>query len=293
MRFKLISALCLFFLFCAAFAQAQEKEDIQAIPLGDLEVMAITDATAESLPGLIPQLSQYPEFSGLYSRGPLQGVFRTFFFKDGDHNVLVDAGWGQGYDLKGNTLAILKREGINPDAITDILITHMDWDHIGGLLQDGKPVYPNATLWLSRPEYEAWVATEIHRRPDHAKALAKEVAKAYDGRIKLFNFGDTILPMVATIDASGHTPGMAAYEIGSGDNKLIIAGDLIHVGEVQLQRPDLSSVYDIYPDQAARARERILAKAANEKSELAGMHLKPISPVIKRPDGGYAMREPR
>lgn len=276
---------------CAA--QSQPEEDVDRIAIGNLEVLSIIDATGEGGPGLIPKLDEYPEFKDLYAHGPLPSVFKCFYVDSKGHKILVDSGWGKGQTLEGKTAAILKREGIEPESITDVLLTHLDWDHIGGLLDGDKAVYPNATLWISRPEYEAWIEKDLPGRPEHAKVLAKKVANIYKDRIRQFDFENEILPGIKAIDASGHTPGHTAYEITSGNDKLYIGGDLLHLAPVQLQLPQLSSVYDVDPDKAAQSREKLLQRIASEKAMFAGMHIPMASMVRERSDHGFAMREPR
>ncbi|MDE5879637.1 MAG: MBL fold metallo-hydrolase, partial [Desulfovibrio sp.] len=174
--------------------------------------------------------------------------------------------------------------------------THMDMDHIGGLLNNGQPVYPNATLWVSAPEYAAWVEKGLGEggvsgRSQAAVDLAKKVAAAYT--VKRFNFGDEILPGVTAVDASGHTPGHTAYDIVSGADKMTIAGDILHIAPVQLARPELSTVYDMDGEKAAQARQRLLERASSERSLFAGMHFPMVSDVRKIPDNGYVMKQPR
>lgn len=280
-------------LFWAGLAVAGEMAEPQKIPLGDMEILGIVDARGQGDASLIPGLDRLPEFAGLFQRGAVPGIFKTYLFKTGDHLVLVDAGWGSEQQMKGDTLAILKREGIAPEAITDVLITHLDWDHIGGLTQDGKAVFPNATLWISQPEYAAWIDGALKGRPDFAIARAKKLAEIYKGKIRRFNFGEELLPGVKAIDASGHTPGHTAYEIASGKDRMLIVGDLMHLSQVQLPHPEMSSKYDLDPQRAAQSREKILGDAVQEKEIVAGMHFPMVSNVLKREDGGYMMREAR
>lgn len=285
------------FLFCftllASASFAAEDEKSFSVPVGDLEVLSILDAHVNMDSSLLPQLGKYPELSQLFSHGPLPAVTRTWYLHTGDHKILFDTGWGADQKIRGETKEILKEKGIAPEAITDVVLTHLDFDHIGGLLENGRVVFPNATIWVSRPEYEAWIKGEMHRRPDFAKKLAKEVGEVYKDQIKLFDFGQEILPGVKAIDASGHTPGHTAYEISSGDSRLLILGDAIHIAQVQFLKPELSTIYDAYPEQAAKTRARLLEKAVNENSAIGGMHFERVSPVRKRDDGGFAIMEPR
>ena len=274
-------------------ANALELKDIEPIEVGALRVWPIRDADVTMEERLLPGLKDFPEYKDAFSRGPLPAVDQVFLVQDGNRLALIDTGWCLEGKVKGRTLDILKDNAIEPKQITDILLTHMDIDHIGGLIADGKAVFPNAALWISRPEFDAWIKTNLPNRPEFSKQLAKKIAQLYNDRIKLFNYGEQILPGITAIDAAGHTPGHTAYDIENDGVKLTIAGDTIHIWQIQLPQPELSSIYDIDMEKAAQTRTRLLERAANEKSLFGGMHCPMISPVIKRNDGGFNLREPR
>lgn len=274
----------------AMTAVARANDAVRHYKIGDLDVMAMRDADMSMGKQLFPDLEKYPEFSGVFANGPVPAVLQTFYLKNGDRHALIDAGWGKELKVKGHTVELLRENGIQPEIITDIILTHMDYDHIGGLLENGKPVYPNAVLWVSRPEYEAWTAGKVNRQVDSIE-LARKVAKAY--KVRQFDQGQEIMPGITSVDARGHTPGHTAYDIVSGGEKMTIGGDIMHVPAVQLPRPDLSSTYDMNKAQAAESRERLLARAVQEKALFAGMHFPMISDVRKADGSGYLMMQPR
>ena len=290
---RVLEKVCGAFTLLLAMAGAALAEDgVDHYSVGDLDVLVIRDADVSMGQQLLPGLAEKaPEFVGVFQNGPVPAVDQTFYFKKDGHQVLVDAGWGKEHKVEGHTADLLHENGIAEDDITDILLTHMDTDHIGGLLSNGQPVYPNATLWISVPEYEAWVGGGGVNRGEAAVDLAKKVAAAY--KVKQFNYGDEILPGVTAVDAAGHTPGHTAYDITSGTEKMTIAGDILHIAPVQLPRPDLSTVYDMDGEKAASARKRLLERAAQERSLFAGMHFPMVSNVRKLEGNGFAMREPR
>lgn len=290
MKIQFCAAVAIFYMAIMAM-QVYAMDDTRHYSVGDLEIMAIHDADTTMEASLLPELAKYPQFAAVFEHGPAPAVSQTFFFNNGDHKVLIDAGWGTEAKIKGHTTEILRKSGIKPEEITDILLTHMDHDHIGGLLENGNPVYPNATLWIAKPEYDAWINRTITGRPASSIDLASKVAQAY--KVKNFNYGDEILPGIIPVNAAGHTPGHTAYDIKSGNDKMTVAGDIMHISQVQLAHPELSTVYDIDPAMAAAARERILQKAAEEKSLFGGMHFPMISDVRKVPDNGYVMKQPR
>lgn len=274
----------------ALTAAAYAQDAATHYQIGDLDVMAMRDADMTMDKKLFPDLDKYPEFSGVFANGPVPAMLQTFYLKNGDRHALIDAGWGKELPVKGYSTDILRENGVKPEMITDILLTHLDHDHIGGLLENGKPVYPNAVLWVSKPEYEAWTNGNVSRGPDSVD-LARKALKAY--KVNQFDYGQEIMPGISSVDARGHTPGHTAFDIASGGEKMTIAGDIMHVGAIQLPRPDLSSVYDMDKSLAAESRERLLARAAEKKGLFAGMHFPMISDVRKGDGGGYLMKQPR
>lgn len=279
--------------FWAAQALAFQADQSASIPVGDVEVLALMDGTGEMGKDLLPEIDNEPVLKTYFDAGPIPSVFRCYYFQTGDRKVLVDTGWGTEQKKKGNLLKVLEANGIRPEDITDILMTHLDVDHVGGLVRDGKPVFPKAALWLSRPEFEAWSSGHVPGRGEGSIKLSQQALDVYKGRVHTLEFGDEPVPGVKAVDASGHTPGHTAYDLAFGKDRMIISGDLLHIAPVQLIKPELSTIYDGDPAKAAASRKRLLEEALKSNAIFAGMHIPSISPVRARSDGGFVMREPR
>ena len=82
-----------------------------------------------------------------------------------------------------------------------------------------------------------------------------------------------VLPGIEAIALPGHTPGHAGYLIGSGDERLLIWGDVVHLPAIQFAHPEVSLRYDIDGDLARASRQDIFARAAGERLLAAGMHM--------------------
>ncbi|MGM9698323.1 MAG: MBL fold metallo-hydrolase [Prevotella sp.] len=175
--------------------------------------------------------------------------------------ILLDAGLGAPFS---QLLPKLKEKGVSPEELQLIYITHLHPDHIGGLLKDGKVVFPNAEVYVNRVEAEAWLAMEGDR-----SKLAKSVIEAHKAHLHLFEAGDTLEGGVKSIAAYGHAPGHTVFQ---KDSILVIA-DLIHGAALQLEHPEYCPTYDMDAESARESRLRILKYARENNLTMYGMHL--------------------
>jgi glyoxylase-like metal-dependent hydrolase (beta-lactamase superfamily II) len=200
-----------------------------------------------------------------------QSETNTFLIRGPDRTILVDTGFGT------TLFESMKVLGISPAGIDAVLLTHLHGDHIGGLQRDGKPLFPNATVYLAKQERDYWTSSNINR-------AAKEALAPYGGRVETFVPGELgsalneLLPGVVPVAAYGHTPGHSIFQLESEGQRLLICGDLIHVQGIQFPLPDTSVSYDTDPAAAASIRRRVLEYAASNNIPIAGMHL--VYPAI-------------
>lgn len=260
---------------------------VQTVALNNITVLSLVDSPHIFQAGEVREMDKHPELKALMPGGKFQAVIKTYLVKTGGRLVLVDGGMGKDLGVDGRTVDILAAQGITPADVTDILLTHMDIDHVGGLIHMGKAVFPNATLHVSRPEYEAWTAGAVDR-PSNQIAVGQDAAAAYKGKTKVFDYGEEVLPGIVAVDAHGHTPGHTVFDITSGNKGLTIVGDLLHVYPVQLRSPQVCTIYDTVP-RAIASRERTLARLSAGDRLIAGMHFPMIGKVRVASTGGYVI----
>ncbi|MDR2053815.1 MAG: MBL fold metallo-hydrolase [Treponema sp.] len=212
-----------------------------------------------------------------------QSETNVFLIRTPDRNILVDTGFGT------TLFESMKTLGISPGQIDAVLLTHMHGDHIGGLQRDGKPLFPNAKVYLARQERDYWTRTNINRNAIDALA-------AYGANVETFLPGEPgsaireLLPGITAVAAFGHTPGHTAFQVESGGRRLLIWGDLMHAEGIQFPLPDVSVSYDTDPAAAAAVRRKILAYAVSNNIPIAGMHLLyPAIGSVRAQDGGYRL----
>jgi glyoxylase-like metal-dependent hydrolase (beta-lactamase superfamily II) len=205
----------------------------------------------------------------------------AYLINTGPHLVLVDAGAGKLFgDGLGHIAENIKAAGYDPSQVDTILITHMHGDHIGGLNDaEGKPVYPNANIFVAKAESDFWLSEEnAEKAPDEQKRffnMARDISSQYlaNGKWQTFVPGGEWVPGIRAMDAKGHTPGHTAYVIGSDKQKLVIWGDVVHAYAVQFAKPGTSIDFDIDRKQAVMTRCALMKTLAADGSWIAGMHL--------------------
>ena len=158
----------------------------------------------------------------------------------------------------------LQSLGISPADIGYLYLTHFHGDHIGGMMKGDSVVFPNAEVYASKVEYDAWMAMPAERKAQVVKTM-----DAYKERLHLFEFGDTLPGNVVAMEAVGHTPGHTVFQSG----KLLVIGDLIHGAALQLEHPEYCASYDMDKEAAVKARKYFLQYAKDNQLTMAGMHL--------------------
>lgn len=270
-------AVNVLFLMCGA--PRALAVDCRFIRIGDMEIVALADVDQDARGGNRPELlvGLGPEDAARYLvPGAMKNSINAFLLKKDGRNVLFDTGLG----ANGQVWASLEAAGISPDEIDVVCITHFHFDHVGGLMRDGKPAFVKARLYVPRLEKEL-----------NGKG-AEGFLAAYADRLEVFEHGDEVLPGVGAVDASGHTPGHTGFLLTSGHDRLFIIADLIHFPGIQLPLPDVAVTYDSDPTAAVAARRRLFDRAVRESLPVAAMHMPFPGVGMLRQDGdGYAFFE--
>lgn len=264
------------FSWFAAAADAEEKEKTFSHKVGDREIVLLSDQQSEADNSLL--IGASPEVLEKYARdGKYATAINAFLVKTGEGAVLIDTGLGK------SLVENMKASGIEPDGVLAILLTHMHGDHIGGMLKDGKPVFKNAKVYLSKAEYEYWMSDEKRDRLPEARRKGfrqpREVVAAYKDRLELFvpvepgEKGKPVIPGFTGIAAYGHTPGHTMYLVESGEGKMLVWGDLAHAMAVQMPVPEVAVTYDVDPAMAVKSRKKVLEYVTANSLPVAGMHI--------------------
>jgi glyoxylase-like metal-dependent hydrolase (beta-lactamase superfamily II) len=252
--------------------------------LGDFEITAVNDGTTElPVDTLLKGLSKEQTDDILaknFLKSPLETSFNAFLINTGTKLVLVDTGAGVNFGpTLGKMLANFKASGYQPEQVDEIYITHFHGDHIGGLLADGKPAFPNAVVRADKQEADYWLNEENAKKaPDALKGFF-QASKAdlgpyiAAGKFKPFSGATELVPGVKAVPTGGHTPGHSIYMVESQGQKLALVGDLIHVAAVQFPDPSVVIGFDSDSKVAESERQKVFAEAAKGGFLIGGAHL--------------------
>jgi glyoxylase-like metal-dependent hydrolase (beta-lactamase superfamily II) len=177
--------------------------------------------------------------------------------RDAGHGDLTDCG-----DISGGLLPQqFEAIGINPDEVTDVVLTHLHSDHIGWLVRPSDAMFANATVWCGRADYEYFVREQPAQL---AELYAEQRLVLLDDQLDL-NAELQIVP------APGHTPGHLVVSIREADRRYLLLGDAVTCPE-QLGQPSWHSVGDVDVGQAERTRRWLWQELAKPGTIGTGSH---------------------
>ncbi|SNY67490.1 MBL fold metallo-hydrolase [Paractinoplanes atraurantiacus] len=250
----------------------------EMITIGDYTVTVLRDGSSYLPPSFYPG-ADFSRFPGLL------GADGTYEIRLGAHLVrgpagtfLIDAGAGElalpfpaelagenspaHLARAGNLPAALTEAGVTPGDIDAVLITHLHLDHVGWIMKDGAPYFPNAVVHYGAEDWALLDGDEPTR----------EIMEAAEKAGVLRPYGTEDLPGVRVMSVPGHTPGHVVIELASGGRRLWFTGDLLQLPG-QLTDRDIHFVTDADRGLATAARARLLAQAKREGIVIAAAHL--------------------
>ena len=206
--------------------------------------------------------------------GAYPSATNVFLVVTEKYTALIDAGLGR------KTVENLELSGKKASDIDAIFITHFHGDHIGSLLLNNEKVYPKATLFISKPEYDYYMNDAMmNTLPENRRGAfttARNIFKAYT--LEIFNPGEIdnakeLLPGLRGVAAFGHTPGHVGFMFDSEDANLFFWGDLTHAMAIQMPYPEVAMTYDTDTAKAIACRLKLLTFLSNNNIRVAGAHI--------------------
>lgn len=267
--------------------------------LGDFEVTALSDGTVQlPMDKILTNTTPAKVEAALKNAGmkaPVETSVNAYLINTGSKLVLIDAGAGSLFGpTLGKLVASLKASGYQPEQVDEIYITHMHPDHCGGLANSGKIVFPNATVRAAKAEADQWLSqANLDKAPEAAKgffqgAMASVNPYVTATKFKPFDGETELVPGIRAVPAIGHTNGHTTYVVTSKDQKLVVFGDLIHLGALQFAEPGVAIQFDTDAKKAVAERKRIFDDAAKQGYFAAIAHISfPGIGLIRKEGAGY------
>ncbi|MCC5941976.1 MAG: MBL fold metallo-hydrolase [Balneolaceae bacterium] len=229
------------------------------------------------------------------AKGALKLSINPFLIKSDDQNILFDAGIG---DLFGGDTTIetilenLADNGVSDYEISDIFISHLHFDHMGGLAnrENGywELTFPDATIWVSEGGWK-----KQHTLIDKESESNRDFFHFIDSmaNIQFLSDEDTPINNVSTKTIGGHTEFHQAIYFDNGNLRCLMAGDVIG-RRISINR-NFAAKYDFMPKQSMQARDD-LKKFAHDNDYIILAYHETDFPMFKLTDfdnkSGYTVK---
>jgi glyoxylase-like metal-dependent hydrolase (beta-lactamase superfamily II) len=223
-----------------------------------------------------------------------QPGFTPMIVNTGKEVLIFDTGNGENGFIKrpgGGWLAKqISTAGFTPEQIDIVIISHGHPDHVAGVMEAGKPLFPNARYVIDATEYSFWAPQGKHTgEAEKLAAVFRANMMPVAERTSFLKPGDDVVPGIRSLAARGHTPGHLAFTLESNGERMLFWGDCAHHQVASLARPEWHCSFDVDKEQGAKTRQRIYEMAASERIAVQGYHMPfpSLGYVERRAEGGY------
>ncbi len=226
-------------------------------------------------------------------------AMRCLFVETENRRILIDTGLGNKHELKfyqphnlKDIVEEINRIGYDLSEITDVVLTHLHFDHCGYATcfdenKNATPTFPNATYWLSKAQWENYRNPLLYEKD---ALFAENIEPVFDSNQLTFIEEDTELLDGFTLKLyDGHSPGQIAAFIDSDDDKIVYPGDVVptsaHVSLGWL------SAFDNNAALAMEEKKRLLDKVVQEGRRVIFYHdAHTVSAKVEQKNGYYFLK---
>ena len=250
--------------------------------IGNVEITSLSDGLLEfdlcNFFPAIPSEDWHGHEHHLTAEGNVRFNLACFLIRSEGRTIAVDTGMGpkQGPETPwGELLDNFAAQGVAPEEVDMVVMTHAHRDHIGWNLTslDGgyAPTFPNARYYVSALDWEAChdpelIEARFPNAPDCVWPLERlGVLELMDGETQLTG-------EITTLPTPGHTPGHMSLMITSQGEQGLVLGDVLH-NTVQIENTDWVSRADIDPEQTRITRRDIMDRLERDGIPVAAVHM--------------------
>jgi len=249
---KILSLTLLLATALTAAAQSKPNYEIYAIRYATIPGFPVAELVAGADPGR-----------------KLDIAMMIWLIRGRGHNILLDSGFYHDRFFKDWHVTdftkpsdTLKRVGLRPEDITDVIISHMHWDHA-----DGMDLFPNARIWIQKDELgyyagEAWQSKDTHGGIDEEDVLTL-IKLNTQGRVTLVN-GDAqeIIPGITCYTGGKHTYQSQYAGVQTNEGTVVLASDNMYLYENLERHVPIAATLDAASNLQAQDRMKQIAARA-------------------------------
>lgn len=206
----------------------------------------------------------------------VDSVYVIWMIRGGGHTVLFDSGFHRARWFKEWTIEdyvspaeAVRLAGVTPEQITDVVISHAHWDHLGGI-----DLFPNAAVWIQKDEFGYYTGAAWQPGGDHSEIDPEDVQELVkintEGRLHLIDGDDIeILPGIRAYSGGRHTFASQYLRI-AGDRPFVLASDNVYLyRNLAEHRPSATFTPADHPANL-RAQKRMIELAGAESRVIPG-----------------------
>jgi glyoxylase-like metal-dependent hydrolase (beta-lactamase superfamily II) len=260
--------------------------------IGEVEILALSDAIVdypwpltEIYPGVplsawAPYRDRYPGAFG--GENIYRSDYGCYLLRSRGRTILVDTGMGPAeaplataFGQAGELLPKLQAAGIQPEAVEQVVLSHLHPDHVGWALTstgDGyRPTFPRARYLVHRADWDAFQTAEVQGHVPFPYVDQTITPLQALGVLDLVEGEHSISEELTTWHTPGHTPGHMSILVSSGGERGILLGD-VAIHPAQVTEPEWNTMFELQPDIAIQTRRRTLDRIEAEGLRVVACH---------------------
>jgi glyoxylase-like metal-dependent hydrolase (beta-lactamase superfamily II) len=262
------------------------------LSIGNVQIVGLADVAVDAPLTLDQAFPGVPADAWEPYRERYPGVFRgpnvwhldigCYLLRSRGRTILVDTGIGPAstpisalLQTEGRLLEALRAEGVGPDDVDTVIISHLHVDHVGWNVQEengrARLTFPRARYLVHEADWAAFQRPEVQERLPFQYVDQLVTPLLTLGGLELTSDGRAVTDELTLLHTPGHTPGHQSVLVVSGSERAILSGDAL-VHPAQVTEPEWLFFQDLDSAQAVQTRRQLLDRIEAEGMTVAACH---------------------